>query len=174
MDKSGCTPLWYCLALRRWTMAEYLITSGIRVSVKRAVPDLCSKRSFSLCRPRDISSGRNTPTTDRTRRRYSVLLRNNSSQMVGLLSPGTDELLNLYRNPPPPPPSPRDEGLSAIMLRTTFSDSGFSVSDVEVTPPSEADGDRRRNLRYLLALIHYASLKVRVTDCGASYGTVLA
>ena len=89
--------------------------------------------------------------------------------MVGLLSPSSDELLNVYRNPPPPP-SPRDEGLYKSMLGTTFSDSGFSVSEAVVMAASEVDEDRRRNLRYLLSLIHYAGLKVRVTLTADSVG----
>ena len=169
MDKSGCTPLWYCLALKRWTMAEYLITSGVRVSVRRAIPGLYSKRSFTLCRsPPDLSGHLDPPAApvDRSRRRPSVLLRNNSSQMVGLLSPGSEELLHVYRNPPSPPlPSPPCVGFSkGVLGTTTLNDSGFSASegDRDVTTPVEVGGGgRRRNLRYLLSLIHYASLKVR-------------
>jgi hypothetical protein len=94
VDNSGRTPLWYCLAHKRWTMAEYLMTSGLRLSPQRAVPDFCVKRCFVLCR-RDFhlhstQAGQGHPEgtqedeKERMARksRDSLLLRNNSSQVT--------------------------------------------------------------------------------------------
>ena len=208
-------------------MAEYLITSGVRVPSKRAVPDFCIKRAFQICRtketttsekesyqsslfpgsetaatekePNDRTLSNDEPTAEKdsnlkprlnqetaiqeqapsrrssilhgketgtpekqSRRKFSLLLSNDSSQMHTLLSPGCDQLLKAYRRAPAPVLPPEDVVIKP-MSKAEQSDSGYCVSEADATvgSESESEGERRRNLRYLLSLIHYAGLKVR-------------
>ncbi|XP_076440346.1 LOW QUALITY PROTEIN: uncharacterized protein LOC143279908 [Babylonia areolata] len=169
-DRSGCTPLWYCLAHKRWTMAEYLITSGIRVAPRRAVPDFCVKRSFRLCGGVDPPDSRPSSSRSTCRRRAVPGVCNNSLQMVQLLSPGCSRLMQLYTQPPevtPPQegvdggggvckdPCPRGQGVTD----RPCSDSGYPVSEEDTTVTSDNEEERRRNLSYLLSLVHYAGQK---------------